>query len=181
MKENRNEIVFAGLLAVLAIATRLVFNYLHVFNFNAVMATAFFAGATLSRKKLAMLIPLGAMLLTDMYLGFYDWRIMATVYGAFALVIFIGSHYAEKPSLLSFVVSLLGGSMSFFLLTNFAVWLFGDGMLYAHTTAGLVQCFAMGIPFYRNTLLGDITFSTALFGGLALYRYRVSTVQRVIA
>jgi hypothetical protein len=165
MKQNRNQVLIAVLLTLVAMSTRLLFNAVHFYNFNAVMATALFAGAYLSRNKLVVLIPIVALFVTDLAMGLYDWKLMAIVYGAFVLTIFYGRFYAENSTLLSFVVTVLGGSLSFFLLTNGAVWMFGDGTFYPKTFAGLIECYSMGLPFYRNTLLGDILFSGALFAG----------------
>jgi hypothetical protein len=182
MQKDRSELLLVALLTIVAMSTRILFNKLHFFNFNAVMASAFFAGAYLSKRKLALIIPIAALFLTDLALGLYDWRLMGFVYGSFALVLFFGQYYREHSTLLSWVMSLLGGSISFFLITNFASWLFAEGMTaYAHNFAGLMQAYTMGLPFYRNTLLGDIGFSAALFGAYELFKLRTSARQTVAA
>ncbi len=181
MKEDQSELLFAALLTIVAMATRVLFNKLHFFNFNAVMASAFFAGAYLSKRKIALIIPLLALFLTDLALGLYDWRLMGFVYGSFALVLFFGQYYREHATLLSWIMSLLAGSVSFFLITNFAVWMIGDGSFYPHTMTGLIESYTMGLPFYRNTLLGDITFSAALFGAFELYKLRSTSRATAIA
>ena len=79
MKQYREQAILAGLLTVFAIATRVIFNYLHVYNFNAVMAAGLFAGAYLGSKRMGLVIPFVAMLLTDAVIGFYDWKLMAVV------------------------------------------------------------------------------------------------------
>src|SRR5437868_11385072 len=81
MKQTREQAIFAGLLVVLAVATRLLFNALHIFNFSAVMAAALFAGAYLGSKRMSLIIPLVAMVLTDLVIGVYDWKLMAVVDG----------------------------------------------------------------------------------------------------
>ena len=195
MKEDRSELLIAALLTIVAMSTRILFNKLQFFNFNAVMASAFFAGAYLSKQKLALAIPIAALFVTDLVLGltidqsgihlsFYDWKLMLFVYGSFALILFFGQYSRERGTLLSWIMSLLAGSLSFFLITNFAAWLFAERTTaYPHTFAGLMQSYAMGIPFYRNTLIGDLTFSAALFGAYELAKLRVQRVQlaRVIA
>jgi len=181
MKENKSEFLIVVTLTVFAMATRILFNKLGFFNFNAVMATALFAGAYLSKQKFAVIIPVVALFATDLYLGLYDWKLMGVVYLAFGLVIFFGQHYRENPTLLRWVTSVLGGSLSFFLLTNFAVWLFGDGTFYTHTVEGLTKCFTMALPFYRNTILGDFTFSAVLFGAVELARLRFGARETVVA
>jgi hypothetical protein len=164
MKQYQEQAIVAGLLVVFAIATRVIFNYLHVYNFNAVMAAGLFAGAYLGSRRIGLVIPFLALALTDAVIGFYDWKLMAVVYGSFAVAVLLGKFYAEDATLLRWIVSVLGGSLMFFVATNFAVWVFGDGSFYPHTLAGLSQCFTMGLPFYRNTMLGDLTWSTVLFG-----------------
>ncbi len=170
--ESRDTLITSASLVVFAIASRLLFNYLHVFNFNAVMAAALFGGAYLTRSKISMWIPIATLLVTDLILGVYDWKLMAVVYGAFMLTFFIGKNYGKNPTLLRYVASVLGGSLSFFVLTNFAVWLFGDGSFYPHTVAGLTQCFAMAVPFYRNTAISDLLFTTVMFGSYYLLELR---------
>jgi hypothetical protein len=168
MNQYREQAILAGLLVIFAIATRVAFNMLHVYNFNAVMAAGLFAGAYLGAKRIGFVIPFIAMLATDAVLGFYDWKLMAVVYGSLAVAVLLGKFYAKDATLLRWIGSVLGGSLTFFVATNFAVWIFGDGSFYPRTLAGLGQCFAMGLPFYKNTLLGDLTWSTVLFGSYEL-------------
>jgi hypothetical protein len=162
MKQYREQALLAGLLVVFAIATRIIFNMLHVYNFNAVMAAGLFAGAYLGSRRIGLIIPFIAMVITDAVIGFYDWKLMA--------VVLLGKFYAKDATLLRWIGSVLGGSLTFFVATNLAVWLFGDGSFYPHTLAGLGQCFTMAIPFYRNTLLGDMSWSAVLFGGYELLK-----------
>jgi hypothetical protein len=172
MKQYREQAFLAGLLVVFAIATRIIFNMAHIYNFNAVMAAGLFAGAYLGSKRIGLIIPFIAMLVTDAVIGFYDWKLMAVVYGSLGVAVMLGRFYAKDATLLRWIGSVLGGSLTFFVATNLAVWIFGDGTFYPHTFAGLVQCFTMAIPFYRNTMLGDLTWSTVLFGGYELIRLK---------
>jgi hypothetical protein len=70
--------------------------------------------------------------------------------------------------------AVVGSSLIFFIVTNFAVWLYFD--LYTHTWSGLLDCYLQAVPFYRYTLAGDAVFATVLFGSLAVYRLCVSSV-----
>jgi hypothetical protein len=173
MTQNRNQIILAVLLVLLAMSTRLVFNAMHVYNFSAVMAVAFFAGAYFSNKRLSVIVPLVAMLLTDLVLGVYDWKLMLAVDGSFVVSIVLGQFYAKRPSLLRWTGVLLGSSLLFFLVTNAAVWIFGDGTFYSHSLNGLIDAYVMGLPFFRDRLIGDFTWSAVLFGSYELLRYRV--------
>ncbi|MDP4198881.1 MAG: hypothetical protein Q8922_10935 [Bacteroidota bacterium] len=181
MNQNRNQAILAGLLVLFAMATRVLFNQLHVYNFNAVMAAGLFAGAFLGNRRFGIVIPLIAMLATDFVLGFYDWQLMLFVYGSLAAAAFIGKWYAKNATLPRFATSVLGGSLLFFMVTNGAVWLLAEGAIYPKTLAGLAQCYAAGLPFYRNTLLGDITWSTVLFGSYELLRFRLPKPKAAVA
>ena len=172
MNQSRTQLLFAGLLVVFAIATRVIFNALHVYNFNAVMAAGLFAGAYLGSRRIGLVIPLLAMLATDVALGFYNWQLMLFVYASLASAVFIGQYYSKNRTLPRFVGSVLGGSALFFLVTNGAVWLLSVDAIYPKTIAGLAECYAAGIPFYRSTLVSDLLWSTVLFGSYELFRLK---------
>ena len=172
MTPTRTQLLFAAALVVFAIATRLIFNALHFYSFNAVMAAGLFAGAYLGSRKTGILIPLVAMLATDIAIGFYDWRLMAFVYASIALAFFLGQFYSKNRTLPRFVGSVLGGSALFFILTNGAVWLLATEAIYPKSLSGLIECYTAGIPFYRNALMGDLLWSTVLFGSYELLRLK---------
>ena len=172
--QTKSEFLLAAGLVVIAIASRLLFNAIHFYNFNAVVATAIFAGAYLNRSRFGMLIPLIAIFASDVVLellkpgsGFYDAPQMLVVYGSYVLALLIGKLYAPKPSLLRFISVTLGGSLTFFVVTNFGWWPFYTG-LYPHTWEGLIQGYTMALPFYKNSLLSDLLFSAVLFGGFEM-------------
>src|SRR5882757_9970646 len=83
----RADLLLALALVALCVAVRLL---PHVSNFSPVAATALFAGAMLGRRSLALMVPVAAMLIGDLVLGLYDWRVMAVVYAALALPALIG-------------------------------------------------------------------------------------------
>jgi hypothetical protein len=170
MNSNRNSSLIAGALVLFAIATRVLFNQLHIYNFNAVMSAGLFAGAFLGARRVGIIIPLIAMFVTDLVIGMYDWHLMLAVYGSLAAASLIGTWYAKNATLPRFTASVFGGSLLFFLVTNGAVWFFAGDAIYPHTIAGLVQCYAAGLPFYKNTLAGDMLWSVVLFGGYELLK-----------
>ena len=178
--EKRSEIILAAALVVLGIGTRLLFNSLNIYNFNAVTAAAIFAGAYLTRSRYTFVIPIATLLLTDAILGFYDGGQMAIVYGSFIIAMFIGRAYSAKPSMLRFIGVTLGGSLTFFIVTNFAWWPFYTG-LYPHTVAGLIQGYTMAVPFYKNTLLSDLLFSAVLFGGFEMAKVFLPSPNKKLA
>lgn len=142
----------------LAAASRLM---KHPPNFTPIAAMALFGGFYLN-KKYFVFIPLFAMFLGDIFIGFYDWRLTAVVYFGIALTFFIGWLLKKRASWRWVAVSSLVGSIIFFLTTNFAVWVFYSW--YPHTWVGLLNCFTMALPFFRNSLVGDLFYSIVLFG-----------------
>lgn len=160
-------ILLAIVFIALAAASRLV---KHPFNFTPIIAMAIFGGFYL-KKYWGILIPLAAMLVSDYFLGFYDWQVMASVYVGIILAFVIGRYFIRKKSGLKIVLAALISSVGFFIITNFAVWAFFDW--YSHDWAGLVSCFTLALPFFRNSLFGDVIYAGVFFYAfdLAYYLY----------
>jgi hypothetical protein len=157
-----NTRLIALLSAILAAAAlRLV---PHPFNFTPVGAMALFSGAYLGRRALAFVAPLGALLLSDLVLGFYHG--MATVYVSTALIAVLGMVALQHRSAVRVGAAAIAGSLLFFVLTNFGMWWFSG--FYPHTLAGIEACYVAAIPFFQNTLAGDLFYAGLLFGGFAL-------------
>jgi hypothetical protein len=144
----------------------------HPPNFTPIAATALFGGAYFASKKAAFMVPLVAMYLSDLFLGFfvYDFgwfnKQMPFVYGSFAVTVSLGMLIRHRCSRLRIGCAALAGSIVFFLVSNFGVW--AGGTLYPKTVDGLVMCYVAAIPFFRNTLAGDFAFTALLFGGFTL-------------
>ncbi len=154
------DLLMIGLLVGLDVAARLL---PHAPDFTPVTATALFAATLLRVRALAVLVPIAGMMVGDAMLGFYDWRVMAVVYGTLALPACAAclSNRLRRPLLI--VPMLLSSSLIFFLVTNFTVWAFSP--LYAANAAGLVKCYVAGLPFLRNMAEGDLFWGLVLFGG----------------
>lgn len=141
----------------------------HPMNFTPIAALALFGGSYIKDKKMAFILPMAALLFSDILLqitsgnGFHDQMIW--VYGSMALVTLIGFYIRENLKTSNILVGSLLGSILFFMLTNFGVWALG---YYGHTVSGLVQCYVMAIPFFKGTLLGDLFYNAAFFGSYAL-------------
>jgi hypothetical protein len=155
---NKMKIIIAIFIIILAAASRLV---KHPFNFTPIAAMALFAGCYL-RKKWGIILPMAAMLVSDFFIGFYDWPVMASVYLSVALAFTIGWYLSKRLKWHNVIFASLFSSVTFFIITNFAVWAFFSW--YPHTAAGLINCFVLALPFFRNTLLGDLVYSGVLFG-----------------
>ncbi len=137
-------------------------------NFTPVAAVALFAGCYLKNQKLALWVPLVAMLVSDAVLGFHS--LIPLVYGCLALTVYFGMQLQKRTSAGRVLGFALASSVMFFVITNFAVWL--EGSMYPMTATGLQACFIAAIPFWRNELLGTLCYSAALFGGYALLKAR---------
>jgi len=145
----------------------------HPPNFSPIAAMALFSGAYLPRRGLAFVAPLGAMLVSDAVLGFHAG--MPVVYGSLALIVALGWLLSSRRTAGRIALAAISSSLLFYLVTNFAVWMFGD--MYPKTIAGLAACYAAALPFFQNSLAGDLFFSMVLFGGFALAE-RFSPVLR---
>lgn len=140
---------------ILFIAIAAVMRILpHIPNVSPVTAMALFSGVYFTNKKLAFIVPLLTMVLSDLFLGFST--ITFFVYAAFLLVSFIGVH-SENISIKTILIS----SISFFVITNFGVWLLG----YPKTMTGFLECYTLAIPFFRNALLGDFFYAGVMYYG----------------
>lgn len=126
----------------------------HLPNFTPITAIALFGGVYFNDKKLAFIIPIMIMLLSDLFLGFSSVTIF--VYTAFIFVGYIGT-LIKKLNLKSILIS----SLSFFIITNFGVWL----LSYPKTLDGLMQCYSLAIPFFRNSLLADLFYAGVMYFG----------------
>lgn len=127
------------------------------------MAIALFSGVTLS-AELALTIPLIVMIASDLLIGPHD--LFWLTWGAFLVVSVLGLIIRRSPNFKKIFLGTLAGSVFFFVVTNLGVFFFQD--MYSKTFSGLVQCYVMALPFFRNALAGDLFYSAALFGSLAL-------------
>lgn len=153
--ENR-KILIIGII-LLAVLSRLL---PHPPNVAPISAIALFGTATLTGFT-GVVIPLFIMFISDLFLGFH--KTMPFVYGSFFLIGFLGLMLRKKISFKNITLVTVTSSLLFFLITNFGVWL--TSSMYSHTVQGLIQAYIMGIPFLRNTLVGDLSYSYALFYG----------------
>jgi len=147
----------------------------HAPNLAPMTAVALFGGAYLSDRRLAFIVPLAALLLSDAILGFYEPSQMIAVYLSTGLAAAIGLTIRNRRSVLRVATAAIAASLTFFAVTNFAVWAFGA--MYPHNGTGLLQCFIAALPFFRNTLAGDLLYSALLFGGFALLERRVTLLR----
>ena len=161
--------IAAGLIATAVIWRMINWNYSIAPNLEIVSASALVAAVFLSRRA-AIVVPLTIMAISDILIG--NSMILIFTWSAFAFIGLAGlvmRPYKAAPAklMVASVGAAIGGSVFFFLYTNFGVWLQGDGVTYAKTWAGLMQCYAMGLPFYRTMILGNVVF-VPLYLGVSL-------------
>ena len=160
---NKKHFIIA-LIMVLAAFSRLI---PHPPNFAPITAIALFSGFYVTNKFLVYALPIGIMILSDLFIGFSS--ITFFVYFAFLIVSFIGTQ-SKNPSFLAILIS----SSSFFIITNFGVWILGG---YPKTWTGLATCYTMAIPFFKNSLMGDFFYSGVMILSYSLSR---KTILRTV-
>lgn len=133
----------------------------HVPNFTPVAAIALFGGSYLNKKQ-AFIVPLLIMVISDYFLGFDSLQMRLVVYGSFLATVAIGFSIRRSVNFKNLISASLTSSVIFFLTTNFAVWMFGS--MYPKSLTGIAQCYTLALPFFRNTLLGDLFYTGVLFG-----------------
>ncbi len=153
-------------------------------NFTPVAAIALFGGACLNKKYLAFLIPLAALFISDLILGFHT--MMGWVYAGFMITVVIGLLLKRNITVLSVAGASILSSVIFFLLTNFGAWLASP--LYPDTFTGLIQSYiaglaffnngTYGISFFLNEVSGSLFYNTILFGSLYLLGQRFPALAK---
>lgn len=142
-------------------------------NVSPITALALFSGAYLADRKLAILVPVVAMLIGDLVLGLHN--IMFFVYGAFILVSLIGIFISTRVCGHVVIAASLVSSVLFFLVTNFGVWMVSG--FYPMTFDGLIACYTAAIPFFQMTLMGDLFFVGIIFGAFMLLERLIPTIR----
>ncbi len=156
----------AGLIVVAVLWRVLNWQYSVAPNLELVTASALVAAAFLGRRA-AVVVPLAIVAASDIIIG--NSMILLFTWSAFALIGLAGlllRRFTGSPVKLmgASVVAAVGASAFFYAYTNFGVWLLGDGTMYAKNLSGLVQCYVMGLPFYRTQLIGNLIFVPAFMG-----------------
>jgi hypothetical protein len=145
---------------VLILAAALSRMLPHLPNMVPVTALALFGGVYLDRR-FTFIIPMAAMLITDWFIGFHSTALW--VYGSFMAIGVVGLWLRNHRGVLPTIGASIAGSVLFYVITNFGVWL-SPPYMYDQTLSGLVQCYVAAIPFFRNTLAGDLLYVGAIFG-----------------
>ncbi len=171
-KSIKNTFLPVVLLIILAAITRFI---PHPFNFTAVGAMALFSGANFKDKRFAYLMPIGVMLITDLFLGFH-FSILP-VYACFAFTVWMGTRISSKQNVMNVSGSSIISSVVFFLVTNLPFW-YLDQHLYPMNLQGTFMSYTMALPFFSNQIIGDLFFNGVMF---SVYHLVVLKNNKVVA
>lgn len=147
----------------------------HFWDTTPIVAIGIIAGIYLGGRY-AIAVPLVAMFTSDVLIGPYSWPVMLTVYGTLAAIGMLGYVLRRHKSTETLAATSIVSSTLFFLATNWAVWQFGT--MYAKSWSGLMFSYEMGLPFYRNALIGDLAFTLSLYALFELARFGYRYVRR---
>lgn len=180
MKVDKSIVASFILLVVISSLYRIIPN--RPFGFAPQIAIALFSGSIVKDKKLAFLMPLFSMLVSDIIYellysynissikGFYDGQWIN--YLLFCAVTVIG-FYIQQNKITHIFLGGIAGVLFYFFASNFAVWVGGglgiNNLPYAKSLSGLVECLAAGLPFLKGSLMATLLFSSILFGGYKLF------------
>jgi len=172
LMQNRNESrpLAIGLTLISALGRLMP----HAPNVTPLGGSCLFAGSRIA-GWLAWVLPLAVMLVTDPLVGGYRLSSIA-IYAAFLINVWIGRRFVQKITPMRVGSAAFVGSLQFFLITNFAVWLegsLGAAPFYRANFGGLSACYLAALPFWGRTLAGDLLFSGAIFGLYELLRSRM--------
>ena len=174
-------------LILAAVASRVI---PHPYNFSPIAAIALFGAASFHRKGWAIAVPLIAVWISDIWINNFvynqhyasftlfdqGWYWM---YGTYAAIAIMGILTLRKVTVPRIIGSSLAASVLFFLVTNFACW--PGSTLYSQDAAGIMACYAAGLPFFSGTLIGDLAYSGLLFGSFAILQQQIPALRAVKA
>lgn len=172
MDKNKNILKFTVILILVAAFSRLI---PHPHNFTPVGAIAIFCSHFIGRKIWSFIIPIIAMWLSDLFINnimypiqypqyYHSFKLFGSfwVYGSFLLMIPIGWITLSKFSIPRLALTGLITATLFFLITNLGSWV--NNPTYPQNYMGLLASYTAGLPFFQNTLLGDLSYLAILFG-----------------
>jgi hypothetical protein len=156
--------MLAYLFVIFAVLARMPFMP-HPWGFTPVAAALLYFGARGSRRQLW--VPFALLAASDLVLNKFVYAypfgsVQLVVWAWYAAILVLGTQLRENTGWLRVAGAALASSVSFFAISNFAVWAFGT--MYPKTVAGLETCYAAAIPFFRRGAAGDLVFTAAMFG-----------------
>ncbi|HXI00769.1 MAG TPA: DUF6580 family putative transport protein [Sphingobacteriaceae bacterium] len=162
-------------LVIIAVACTRALPYLipHLWNFSAVYALGIFAGSQFNDRRLAIIMPLAAMALSDLFIGN---GFSLIVYAGFIVIVMCGMAIQKRINVTNVALASIAGAFLFYLITNFA--LFYPPTQYPHNADGIILSYVRGLPFLRNALISDLVFAPILFYGFYMLEKRYPALAR---
>ena len=182
-KQNTPTIILAVILILAAAISRVVM-YPH--NFSPIIGMAIFSGAVVNDRRLAFVLPIVSMFLSDVMFevfniapGFWGWGQLVG-YGILALITVIAFNL-KKINVVNVVAYSLISSVIFFILSNLSFFILDNPIYHTYTNdaKGFLNCFVQALPFFRTSLIADLVYSGALFGAYYLITHYVIKRQAV--
>ena len=173
MKNSKIYFLAITAIIVLGVIARVI---PHFPNFAPMAAIALFAVAFYQRKSVALIIPVLAWWLSDLYLNNtvyaisdqFVWFTYDQLFSAIALVsiVGLGALLLKKLNVARVLIGSISASLLFFIISNFGVWM--QGLLYPKTLSGLASCYTMALPFYKASFISDLVFTAVFFSAMYL-------------
>ena len=139
----------------------------HPPNFTPIMAMGLLGGVYFKNRQFAVIVPLLAMIVSDVVLGFHGTMIW--VYSSIIVISLSAS--LLKPKMVNLGFASIGSSLFFFFVTNFGVWM--TSSFYPKTLTGLGASYTAGLPFLQNAMVGDLMYVGILFGAFELAKLSI--------
>jgi hypothetical protein len=146
----------------------------HPWNITPLGTMFLFSGATFRSKAQSLAVPLAALLLSDyavihfLYGGKFTWWSPYT-WAGFVVAGLIGWVLRLKITWVRVALASIAGSVVFFLISDLGYWV--PGKLYPLTLSGVAACYVAALPFFRNSILGDLAYASLMFGSYHLLRH----------
>ncbi|MGA7292330.1 MAG: DUF6580 family putative transport protein [Terriglobales bacterium] len=160
--------MLAYLFVIFAVAARMPFTP-HPWNFTPVVAALLYFGARGPRRQMwvPFLLMVGSDVILNKFVYAYPlgWS-QLVVWAWYAAILWLGIQLRENSNWIRIGGAAVAGSVSFFVVSNFAVWAFGT--MYPQTLSGLTSCYVAGVPFFRHAIAGDMLFTAVMFGAPAV-------------
>lgn len=163
MTQSKFKVLVAVFLIIIAASVRLI---IPIPNVSPIASMALMGGAFFQNSIIALLIPILTLFASDAIIGFYNPLLMFGVYAAFVFMVFIGKNLIKQITIKNVILASILASLSFYIITNFFVWL--EGLLYPRTFQGLVLSYWNAIPFLFYELFGTLFFNVLFFGSYYL-------------